>query len=60
MPVVVIPVHFDRDPVHSGKRPSAGRSVVFRPFLSKDFMTGRAAVPNVDIPIEVGVVSFGC
>ena len=38
MPVVLIPVHFDRDPLC--RAPSCQRSVVIRPFITQDFMTG--------------------
>ena len=54
MPVVLIPVHFDRDTAPSIMRmPSVLRSVVLRPFVTNDFMTGVAATPAVHIPIEV-------
>ncbi|XP_045775190.1 GMP synthase [glutamine-hydrolyzing] isoform X2 [Maniola jurtina] len=46
MPVVMIPVHFDRD---AGLRaPSCQRSLVLRPFITNDFMTGIAALPGSD------------
>lgn len=51
MPVVLIPVHFDRD--SSQRSPSCQRSVVFRPFMSQDFMTGLPAIPNTHLPQEV-------
>lgn len=51
MPVVLIPVHFDRD--SSQRIPSCQRSVVLRPFISQDFMTGLPAIPNTHIPQEV-------
>lgn len=51
MPVVLIPVHFDRDP--SQRMPSFQHSVVLRPFISQDFMTGLPAVPDVHLPLEV-------
>lgn len=52
MPVVLIPVHFDRD--QATRSPSCQRSVVLRPFLSADFMTGLPAVPGTDkLPMEV-------
>lgn len=51
MPVVLIPIHFDRDPVTRG--PSCQRSVVLRPFKTQDFMTGSAALPGKDLPVEV-------
>ena len=40
-PVVSFPVNFGEE----GKR-----SIALRPFKTKDFMTGKAAVPGVDIP----------
>ncbi|KIH61758.1 GMP synthase domain protein [Ancylostoma duodenale] len=47
MPVVMVPIHFDRPPneVNSYKR-----SFVLRPFITADFMTGLAALPGRDIP----------
>lgn len=54
MPVVLIPIHFDRDAAMRG--PSCQRSVVLRPFKTQDFMTGSAVVPGKDLPLEV--VSF--
>ncbi|CAH2218656.1 jg13612 [Pararge aegeria aegeria] len=46
MPVVLLPVHFDRD---AGLRaPSCQRSLVLRPFVTNDFMTGVAALPGSD------------
>ncbi|XP_072945239.1 GMP synthase [glutamine-hydrolyzing] isoform X2 [Epargyreus clarus] len=46
MPVVLVPVHFDRDA--AVRAPSCQRSLVLRPFLSADFMTGTAALPATD------------
>ncbi|XP_047992162.1 GMP synthase [glutamine-hydrolyzing] isoform X1 [Leguminivora glycinivorella] len=46
MPVVLIPVHFDRDA--ATRAPSCQRSVVLRPFVTSDFMTGVAALPGSD------------
>ncbi len=51
MPVVLIPLHFDRD--SSQRIPSCQRSVVFRPFISQDFMTGLPAIPNTHFPQDV-------
>jgi len=51
MPVILLPLHFDREP-YSGKVGPCQRSVVLRPFISNDFMTGMAAVPGKDIPVE--------
>lgn len=47
MPVVLVPVHFDRDPVK--RHASTKRSVVIRTFKTQDFMTGVPARPNKDI-----------
>ena len=56
MPVVSIPVHFDRDPIDH--IPSCQRSMVIRPFVTNDFMTGIAAVPGQHLPIEVSYVTL--
>jgi GMP synthase (glutamine-hydrolysing) len=52
MPIILIPLHFDRDPIN--RTPSCQRSVVLRPFLTSDFMTGIPAVPGSDkLPMHV-------
>ncbi|KAK1785361.1 hypothetical protein P4O66_018740 [Electrophorus voltai] len=51
MPVILVPLHFDRDPLQ--KQPSCRRSVVIRTFITSDFMTGIAATPDKHIPEEV-------
>jgi len=51
MPIILIPIHFDIDPV--SRRPFCQRSVVIRPFLTNDFMTGVAAQPGKDLPVKV-------
>ena len=52
MPVVLIPLHFDRDPVD--RKPSAQRSIVLRPFSSSDFMTGTPIIPGSEqLPLPV-------
>ncbi|KAI1309390.1 GMP synthase [Halotydeus destructor] len=51
MPVIIIPVHFDRDVI--SRQPSCQRSIVVRTFITEDFMTGIPAVPNKQIPLEV-------
>ncbi|XP_046753705.1 GMP synthase [glutamine-hydrolyzing] isoform X1 [Diprion similis] len=51
MPVVLIPVHFDRD--LALRAPSCQRSIVLRPFCSNDFMTGRPAIPGNELPMHV-------
>ena len=54
MPVIIIPVHFDRDPVKNS--PSCQRSIVIRTFITNDFMTGIAATPNKNFPAQVSWV----
>lgn len=51
MPVVLIPIEFDHrnDINEKGKQ----HSVVLRTFLTKDFMTGRPAVPGETFPTEM-------
>lgn len=52
MPVVLIPIHFDRDPAN--RIPSCQRSIVLRPFITNDFMTGVPAIIGTDkLPITV-------
>lgn len=51
MPVVLIPIHFDRSNIE--KTTSFQRSVVLRPFMTHDFMTGLPAIPGRDISVEV-------
>lgn len=51
MPIILIPVHFDRDVL--SHLPSCQRSVVLRPFITADFMTGIAAQPGKHLPVEV-------
>lgn len=51
MPVVLIPIHFERSQLN--RAPSCQRSVVLRPFVTNDFMTGMAAIPGKHIPVEV-------
>ncbi|XP_073826350.1 GMP synthase burgundy isoform X2 [Musca autumnalis] len=52
MPVVLIPVHFDRDPIN--RTPSCSRSIVLRPFITNDFMTGVPAIPGSEhMPLPV-------
>lgn len=54
MPVILIPIHFDRDPAQ--KTPSCMRSVVLRPFVTNDFMTGVPAIPGTDrLPTNVSI-----
>lgn len=51
MPVVLLPLHFDRD--QALRIPSCQRSIVLRPFMTSDFMTGLPAIPGQHIPVEV-------
>ena len=51
MPIVLIPIHFDRDPIYH--IPSCQRSVVIRTFVTSDFMTGVPVTPGKQIPTEV-------
>jgi len=51
MPVILIPIHFDRDAL--SHLPSCQRSVVIRTFITADFMTGVAAQPGKHLPVEV-------
>lgn len=55
MPVVLLPLHFDRDPAH--RLPSCQRSVVLRPFITSDFMTGVPVVPGTSqMPSDVSII----
>ncbi|GMT15158.1 hypothetical protein PFISCL1PPCAC_6455 [Pristionchus fissidentatus] len=49
MPVVMLPVHFDR----INGETSVKHSFCLRPFMTSDFMTGTAALPGRDIPEEM-------
>lgn len=52
MPVILLPLHFDRDPVD--RKPSAQRSIVLRPFVTNDFMTGVPVIPGSEkLPMNV-------
>lgn len=53
MPLVIIPLHFDRD--ISRHQPSCQRSIVIRTFITHDFMTGIAAQPDKHLPLKVGI-----
>lgn len=52
LPVVLLPVHFDRPPYNT-EYPSVLHAACLRPFLTNDFMTGVAAVPGVHLPINI-------
>jgi hypothetical protein len=56
MPVILLPLHFDRD--QALRIPSCQRSIVLRPFCTRDFMTGMPAVPGKQLPLDVGSVSL--
>jgi GMP synthase (glutamine-hydrolysing) len=57
MPVVLIPLHFDRDPVD--RKPSAQRSIVLRPFSTNDFMTGSPIIPgSAQLPLPVSPLTL--
>lgn len=52
MPVILIPIHFDRDPTN--RTPSCCRSIVLRPFITNDFMTGVPVLPgSAQLPLHV-------
>lgn len=51
MPLVLIPIHFDRSPIE--KVNSFQRSVVIRTFITQDFMTGVPAIPGENLNIDV-------
>ncbi|KAI3415624.1 hypothetical protein GPALN_005222 [Globodera pallida] len=51
-PVIMIPVHFLRHFKPPQHFPSTLRSIVLRPFITRDFMTGQAALPGRDIPFD--------
>lgn len=66
MPVVLIPIEFDRPmsinncqqdttpmPCDEPVTTSSQHSVVLRTFLTKDFMTGRSAVPGETFPVQM-------
>jgi len=55
MPVILIPIHFDRDTAANTK--SCQRSIVIRTFITEDFMTGVPAVPDKHIPFAVSIDS---
>ena len=55
MPVVLLPLHFDRDPLLRAAFPSCQRSVCIRTFITSDFMTGIPATPGKHLPLEASV-----
>ncbi|KRY09791.1 GMP synthase [glutamine-hydrolyzing] [Trichinella patagoniensis] len=52
MPVILLPLHFDR-PSGSSDHPSVRWSVVLRPVVTQDFMTAVPAEPGKHLPISV-------
>jgi len=53
MPIIIVPVHFDRPTPPTSEHPSLLWSVVIRTFITNDFMTGIPAVPGEHIPEKV-------
>ena len=53
MPVILIPIHFDRDTVLRQPQPSCQYSIVLRTFVTEDFMTGVPAIINESMPAEI-------
>ncbi|XP_076087192.1 GMP synthase [glutamine-hydrolyzing]-like isoform X2 [Mytilus galloprovincialis] len=51
MPVIITPLHFDRDPALN--LPSCQRSIAIRTFITNDFMTGIPATPGQHIDTKV-------
>jgi len=51
MPVIILPIHFDRDVAI--KLASCQRSIVIRTFITEDFMTGIPATPDVHLPLNL-------
>ncbi|XP_050339048.1 GMP synthase [glutamine-hydrolyzing]-like isoform X2 [Bactrocera neohumeralis] len=57
MPIVLIPMYFDRDPTN--RTPSCCRSIVLRPFLTNDFMTGVPVIPgSLQLPTQFSITLF--
>lgn len=53
MPVILIPIHFDRDTVLRQPQPSCQYSIILRTFVTEDFMTGVPVTINDQVPSEV-------
>ncbi|KAG9511370.1 GMP synthase [glutamine-hydrolyzing], partial [Fragariocoptes setiger] len=53
MPVILIPIHFDRDVVLRQPQPSCQYSIVLRTFVTEDFMTGVPVTINDQVPANV-------
>ncbi|KAH9393117.1 hypothetical protein TYRP_006228 [Tyrophagus putrescentiae] len=53
MPIILIPIHFDREVVTTYNYPSCRHSVVISTFITTDdFATGVPAIPNQQIPFK--------
>ena len=50
MPIVLLPISFEDDKDH---RIRSNRSIVLRPIITFDFMTGLVPIPGRDIPEEI-------
>lgn len=53
MPVVLIPVQFNKLEAVNIVHGTFIHSIILRPFITKDFMTGKNALPGRDIPEKV-------
>ncbi|CAD5210177.1 unnamed protein product [Bursaphelenchus okinawaensis] len=53
MPVVLIPVHFGAPDRETTVHGTMLHSIVLRPFITRDFMTGMNALPGRDVPVIV-------
>ncbi|CAD5214971.1 unnamed protein product [Bursaphelenchus xylophilus] len=53
MPVVLIPIQFGYVDVDNSIPHTVLHSIVLRPFITRDFMTGTNALPGRDIPVIV-------
>jgi GMP synthase (glutamine-hydrolysing) len=53
MPVVLIPVQFNALKRENVVQGTFLHSIVLRPFITRDFMTGKNALPGRDIPEQV-------
>lgn len=52
MPVILVPVHLREQ--RDVPPPPMQRAICLRPFITRDFMTGRPAIPGTeDMPLEV-------
>ncbi|KAI6183691.1 hypothetical protein M3Y97_00516300 [Aphelenchoides bicaudatus] len=53
MPVVLIPIQFNKLEAVNVVNGTFIHSIILRPFITRDFMTGKNAIPNRDIPEKV-------